>query len=554
MPLTDREAERVTRLKTSPDPSERNDAMGQFLWHFVDTNQVRKFQDVLPQTPQEMYPLLVRGAEAEKAMRLNRRNSSDGSSQRSSLDRNPWNTSTDVPGLRSRKGKTPGWLLRAEADQNFVISSILSLIKNRTLNHARPYERSETSILNQLEGFDFILVDAPPHEELSEDNAAYRRMLVNFALSSGDTPRYVPDGGKTSADLRRLPLDNFWEELTHDRFTIAQLAIEPNYSRNGKYIKGYYTVDPDTIYHSLAPWEDGYGAGVLRNPDLLYAQVINKQIYTAFKSNELYFSIANSRSALGAPGYGFSEVEMTHKLTVAILNILSMTNSQFDRNALPEGFVTLSGNLSQEALTYFRDDYLAFREDPGGSLGVPVVHFPDPQAKLGFTRIGKGPDDMQNQHYASLVIAGTCAPFGVDVQELNFSSHGGSNAGLSSGKDTKARMEDSRNRGWLPWMSKLERTMNDVMAPLLGTKWKFVWRGLTKLDPTALHEMFLLAATVDEVRATMGMKPLGGDSGNSLAKNPAISQLILANKGQGVSDKISKPAPKDKSFTDPFER
>jgi hypothetical protein len=273
----------------------------------------------------------------------------------------------------------------------------------------------------------------------------------------------------------------------------------------------------------------------VQDPKYVYTQVMNNEPVRWLDSNELAYFSVNKRPGLHYNHYGISEVESTHKLTVGILNVLTMTNAHFDRATLPEGMLVLSGFINNDALSLFRDEYVAYREDPGGGLGVPLLSFRDPQSKATWLPMHKNPKDLEHSQYASLLIALTCSQFGIDVVEINASAFGGQNAGLNSGKDTVARHDASRSRGWLPWMAQAARMFNRIYAPLFGRKWEFIWRGLEKYDAEWLGKLYTAVHGPDEVRqGFFGSPPLGGVIGIVPAQNPALAQMALNAARDGV--------------------
>lgn len=554
MPLTDREVEQAqATARLAILPAERTEAQGQVLEHFRDDGLARRFGEVLPQGVAQGQAW---SQAFERALRLNRGTVGQRPDAprrpggRETVDFDPFGRPAEVPGLRPRGTKFPGAVLREMGRQNPIASSCIAHYRNKTLAFADPVNRNHRAILNQEEGFDIVLRDRPLHQELSDDDKRERRAIIDFVLLSGDAPRFHEDPRATSAFLRRDPYDAYLARLVNDRFVEDAIAIELQRSRNGRRLRGYYRVDPDSVWHVTPEGDPGWQPGQIRNPRAVFAQAYNRQIVTELDANQLYYARSNPRLELGAGDYGMSEVESTFKLAVGMLNILTMTNAHFDRAALPEGFLVLSGYFNEEALTYLRDEYAAYRMDPGGGFGLPILSFRDPQAKASFLETSRGPKDLEHSLYANLLIALTCAQFGTDVQDINASPVGGNNAGLSSGKNHKEREEGSRGRGFRPWMKKVARIQNDILAPVLGEKWVFVLHGLERYDPAWLAEVYTATHTLDEIRSSFFDSPaLGGYVGGVPAQNPAVSQLALAaaKDGARLGGKLEKdvgtPAP-----------
>lgn len=530
MSLTDSEVQKAyfTSL-SSPDAKERAEAGALLGRHYVDEGAVRKMVEVLP-------PGVAAGqgwlSQIEKA-RVNQTalgiKSKSRPGMRDSFDGDPLDLNTAIPGTRSKRWRAPDEILRTVAESNPLIIAVLAHFTNRTLSHARPIEPGINAILNQPRGFDIVRRGQPVYQELSEDDEREKQHIVDFIANSGDLPRFDPEGGPTREDFGRDPFRNFLSKIVFDRFVLDAIAIELTKTRNRKRLSGIYVADGGRIYKTAhRDWPYGYARDI-EDEKARFVEVYQNKVVNTFRADELYYSYSNARSGMRYNGYGISEVEMTLRLTTGILNVIANANSMFDRNALPEGFLVLQGFVNDEALVSLSEQYQAYRMDPGGSFGLPVIAFRDQGAKADFLRIGKGPEDMEMQVYTNFNYATTSAVFGIDVVELNGSSFGGQNGGLNSGKDTKARLEESRDRGWYPWMGTAAEIINDIYSPILGEKWRFVWRGIDRADSDRMWELYQKVHGNDEARVGLfASEPVGGVVGNSLIDNPSISQMTAA--------------------------
>ena len=535
MSLTDTEVSKAWATSVaSPEAAERAEATGKLQLHFVDTGEVRDMMKVMPQGHAEAQNWI---AEAEKAI-VNRAafgiRNHPKPGDRTTLDSDPLEPNIEIPGLRSRRWRAPGVVLREMTEQSPLLQSIISNFNNRTLSHASAIQPGQNAVLNQPRGWDIVRLGKPAYEALTDDEVREKGTMIEFLENSGDLPRFNSGSSPTSEDLGRDPMRNFLSKITYDRFTLDAIAIELARTR-GQRLSGYYVVDGDRVFKTQHPdWPYGR-AHEVTDDKARFAEVYQRRIVNTFRANEMFYSFSNARAGLRYNGYGISEVEMSMRLTTGILNVITNSNSQFDRNAMPPGFLAMYGYLNEEALMTLQQQYNMWRLDPGGSFGLPLVAFREANAKLEYINMSKGPKDMEFQHYTNFLYAVTCAIFGVDVVEVNGSTFGGQNAGLNSGKDTKARMDDSRDRGFIPWMHTAQEVINAVMSPLFGSRWRFAWCGLVRGDEQRLWEAYQASHTTDEVRMGLfGSQPLGGMIGNVPLSNPAISQLVLAAAKSGV--------------------
>jgi len=539
--LTDTEFHNLWRARHLTAPQDERAEMDQRLWgHVYDPSRRREFELALPQGMEESAGLAHSLARVEKAVRQeNRVRRPEQGAKRQSIFDDPLISWANVQGVLPRMGRIPPQLLRSMARQNPIKQGILQIMTNRTLRHAQYVESGVQAMLEGYEGFDLFPTFKEAHVPLTEGERQEKLAIVNFILNSGHIARISVEDDITREDVRR---ESFEQTLAHQvkqRFILDARSIEMERTRNRRMLSGLYIVDGATM-HRTDPREWPYinSPEAKRNPHAAFVQVWRNQIVTSFGSNDFYYDYANPSDEIGQRGYGMSEVEMSIKLTTGILNVLTSNNAIFDRGALPPGILSINGLISNETLDDIRDEWDAYRLGAGGQWGMPVINLRDPQGKVNFLRTDGNPNEMVFREYVNFLAAIDCAVFGVDVTEVNVSTFGGSNASLSSGKDTQTRIDESKNRSFLPWMQRLETTYNEIVMPFYGNRWRFGWVGLQRQDPEALRKVYMQVATVDEVRQTIfRMRPVGGEAGGSLASNPAVSQMLIASsKEDGGGD------------------
>lgn len=526
MALTDTEVGKLldVRLSSGVPLGEHHEMQANYLNHFSSLEKAQQLVQYMPRNPVEVFD---QSRIIEKALRDQKR-------EKQASGRRTWETNLRyggglIQGIRGRSGM-PVWVLHEQARRNPLISSAHAQMRNFALRYTAEFKPHQASILSQREGFQIVLKGRPPHEALNKNDLAEREWMTQFLKYSGDAPRINP-GAKTMADYRRLSFDNMLETRIIDRYVSAQTATELNFSYRGKDLRGFYSVDAGTIYDVIPAGEPGGGRW---DPEYIYAQVVNNEIVKLLTANDLYLKKRNLSPQMGMNGYGIGEVEACQILTIGFLNVLTATNGYFDRNALPENLLALSGVVGDEALNAFREEYMAYRGDPGGAWGLPVLVMRDPAAKVQNIPMGKPVSDMGHQTYASLIMALVGSQYGMDVMSFNASMHGGSASNLGGGSSATARQDAMRGVGTLPLMRDLENDVNEMMSPLFGYKWEFQWTGLERLDPTWYGDVWKAAHDVDETRAIFGSKPKGGLVGQSLLANPAVSQQALVSAADGI--------------------
>jgi hypothetical protein len=536
--LTDKEAADLYRLRHEQDIplAEKAEMNASLHQHFIDPDQVSKFQQALPDGPKQSMALLEQVTKA--ITQSNRTQGAEkGLTRRSAFD-DPQMTFQIVPGVVPKTGKIPPEILRTMSAQDPIIEAILQIQKNRTLQHADFIKSGVQAMLEGRQGFDIVPTFKEAWEDLTPAEENERQQVADFLMNSGDAPRFTFDGSPNREDMKREHFEQNLAHLVNQRYVIDAISIEIERNRTGRKLKGLYVVDGGSIYRTdPRSWPLGVNEFALANPKAAYVQMYRNQIVTTLGSEDLYYDYANPRDAIGLRGYGFSETEMSIKLTTGILNVLTTNNAIFDRGAVPPGILYMMGQVNSDSLLAFQEEWDAHRLGAGGAHGLPAMVMNDPNAKLGFLRTDSNPSDMTFQSYVNFLAAIRCAIFGIDVTEINVSPFGGSNGGLNSGKDTQTRIDESKNRAFKPFLSRLERIFNEILGGAWNNRWRFTWVGVEREDPGVLRDTFMKVATVDEMRQTIfKMRPLTGIVGGSLASNPAVSQMTIAALGHGMAD------------------
>lgn len=544
--LTSAEYERIWNERLAAIPDERRDMDAQLQAHVQDQGETRRLSGYMPQGMGEAMEWYTRIAKAtELANRVGR---AEIGGERRALASDPTMTWTEVPGTLPRIGRVNPVLLRAMAVQDPLIQAILQNKKNRLFRHAKLVRDGIQAMIEGAEGFDVVPTFKPEHEALTEQEERERAALGSFILNSGDRERFTYDGGPNRDDLRRESMSQMLAHWVEQRYVLDAVATEIVRTRNRRRLSGLHVVDGATILATdPASWPYQDIPEAKANPDARYVQVWRGRIYTTFGSDDLYYSYANPRDALGMRGYGISETEMSIKLTTGILNVLTTNNALFDRNALPPGMMLLFGQIGSNQLSEWQAEWDAYRLGAGGQWGLPALNIRDPQGKVEYLRFDGAPNEMVFSSYVGFLGAVRCAIFGVDASEVNLSAFGGNNSNLSGGKGFDSRVEETRNRAFLPDLGRIEVMYNEILTPATSGRWRMRFVGAEKQDPKELRDIFRANASVNEVRRVLlKMPPLDGVEGESLSNNPALAQQKLVSISEGKLDANGNGVPDDK--------
>jgi|GEM_PF-6392625 len=537
MTLSDREFSTMMRDRWVAPAQERADMMAQLAGHVYDESSMRSYAELLPQGASEATDAIMRLQGVTKAIEMeNRVRREEKGLTRQALFDDPLYRWTEVPGTLPRLARVPPQMLRRMANDDPIIVSILQIMRNRALRFCKETRGGIQAMMEGAEGFDIVPTFKESWEALTPAEEQERASIVNFILNSGDVGRFTFGARPNREDLRREPMAGMMSHRVHQRYVLDAVAVELEKTRNKRRLSGLYVVDGATIARTDArEWPYGEIPEAIHNPTAAYVQIVRNQPFTTFGSEDLWYEYANPRDAIGLRGYGFSETEMSIKLTTGILNVLTTNNAIFDRGAVPPGILAILGQINQQQMLEFQQEWDRYRLGAGGQWGLPAINIRDPQGKLAYLRTDGNPSEMVFSAYINFLAAIRCATFGVDVQEVNVSAFGGSNSGLNSGKDTQTRIDESKNRAFFPFMDGALVMYNELLKAFWGGRWRMTFVGLIKEDAKSLRETFQRVATVDEVRMVMlKMPPIGGVVGTSLANNPAVSQMTLSALQHGM--------------------
>ena len=547
MAWTDTEIHNAWKTQRYAPPQERREMRQGLTQTFYDPSLTRKMADALPQgaaASQEFLQVV------EKAIRQNRREHTIRVDQsgggRKSMYVDPNRVWMDVAGLRPRRGQIPPQVLRQMRRDDPILLSIIQNLKNRAQAFAKPVAQGLAVMLRGVEGFDFRPKYKGDHEPLTPHEERLRRRFIDFLMNGGDAPRFTSDGSPNREDLERETLSQNFGLIIDQRYTFDGVPIELERTRDGRSLSGFYVLPGDTIHRiDAAQWSRMNNLVAQENPNAKFAQAIQDTIYTTYGSNDLYYDYVNAQDGLGMRGYGLSEVEMCARLTIGVMNVMTHTSSLFDRNAIPNSIMVLKGMINDSVLTEFGESWSGYRLGAGGDYMFPILNFRDPASSAELLNVQNQPQDMAFTQFLSFLGAIDCSVFGIDASEINLSAFGGNNAGLSSGKDTDVKLNDSRNRAFLPMMMRLEHLFNTILQPLIGDDWEFKFIGLAKMEIETMRELVEKSVTVNEARTgILGMAPMDDSLvGDSLLNNPGISQMKIAAVGNKVIDKDGNGIP-----------
>lgn len=436
-------------------------------------------------------------------------------------------------GTRSKPTPTPYETLRRMA-QIPAIAAVLNTRLNQVARFARR-PRFEGDM-----GFEIVLKD--PKAKMTD--AARKRALEieNFFLKTGAVPNRK----------RKDNFNTFLRKITRDTLTLDAMAWENVPNHKGQ-VAEIWAMDATTIeLVSVAPVSEAFEIPVyvpetrkgmkMGGADIAYIQRLQGQIVAEYSEDELAYAIRNPRTDLEYTDFGLSELEVLMEIVTGIVNGVRYNTSYFSHSHMPQGVLELVGKYEQTHLDGFKKHWQQLTSGASGKWSVPVMALSDGQG-FKFTPFKNSNRDMEFNEFLEFLFNIACAVYQIDPNEVGFKSWT-SNSGMTKSDNTEAKMEGSKDKGFVPLMNFLSDTFNSEVVDQIDPDFEFNWIGVDEEDEDMKLERQekLLASGVKTIRMVweendVDLDKVAEDNGGTLPKwidapaNPQLIQVYMAEAG-----------------------
>lgn len=343
---------------------------------------------------------------------------------------------------------------------------------------------------------------------------------------------------KNARARKRLKRDNFpgfMAKNIRDSLSMDAAPIETEMKKDRALgIDGFYSVDGATIRLCT---EAGY-----RGDDEIFAlQVVDGRVVTAYTYDQLTYEPRNPRSDVRLSGYGLAEPELLIRIVTGYLNALTYNLKGFDSNSIPKGLLHLSGDYGQEDLIQFKRYWNSMVKGINNAWALPVMVSKDQESKATFERFGVDFDEMMFSRWMTFLTSVVCSVYGMSPEELNMESFAANKSSLS-GSDTGEKLANSKDAGFIPFMSYYENEFSNFLISEFSDHFIFRWVGLEAEDEEQAFEVAKLTQTVNEMRAANGEEeyPIDEISGINFGDAP-VNPDMLAVWAQKVAPPPTPP-------------
>jgi hypothetical protein len=180
-------------------------------------------------------------------------------------------------------------------------------------------------------------------KQLSAQEQKKADAITDFILNCGD-----------GSDFEADTLDTFVSKLMGDSLELDQATAEIRRDRIGRPIS-YFATDGATYRRAI--FDENEQVELVNGKKPSYVQIYQSKIHNYFYAHELLFGIRNPSTDIRTFGYGKSELEDMIDLITNLLNADQYNGSFFKVGSMPQGILTYNGNINQNTLNQFRQEW-----------------------------------------------------------------------------------------------------------------------------------------------------------------------------------------------------
>lgn len=286
-----------------------------------------------------------------------------------------------------------------------------------------------------------------------------------------------------------------------DALTYDTIGLWTDMQNDGK-VKAYVQLPAGNL--RLAT-RDGY-----QNDPSKFAVAVDDggRVIQAFTRDELTFYTLNPRNDPDAYGYGLSLVEVAIRLVKGYQNAVDLNLSVFDRSAIANGILTISGgSVTQRQLDLLNRLLTNMKKGISKAWALPVIGLQgDSKIELiDLTNI-KGNEGYYKE-WINMLAGALCVLWRFPVKRLGYriAGHG---KDTEPSKDGTPEKQDQEDPGLAPLLMHFETLLNEYV---IWTRWPHLqlhFCGKSPAEDSRSYEFRTLAMSYAERRAEAGLPPL----------------------------------------------
>lgn len=406
-------------------------------------------------------------------------------------------------------------------------------------------------------------------EELEKRTRKKKLEIVEFLLHCGETDARPFESKKWTFDsyLRAIT----WDSLVYDQIATERVPKEAEMLNDRMNMHHFQPVDGSTIRYAspeLAKYKNadmGLTADILYPEDELkalnerdalelddqrladnqykFVQLIRGKIVRAFTEDELRVGMRNPTSDIYVNGYSISELEMLVALVTSHLQTEFYNRSYFHQGFSAKGILHIKANLNRAKLEELRRNWNHMVKGNRNSFQTPIMAGMD---EVEWIPLTQSHSEMEFTMWLNYLIRMICAIYQIDPSEIGYGIKDEGKGGGLSGDNTKEKLQNSKDKGFVPLMKFMQDYLNKNIVETLDPDYMLEWVGLTdESDMSRIarqKEEVQWKKTLNEVRAEDGLPPIKG--ADHLILNPVYFQWYstMSEEGQEFMAKQQEQA------------
>lgn len=270
---------------------------------------------------------------------------------------------------------------------------------------------------------------------------------------------------------------------------------------------------------------------LIKGHSISHVQVLDGRVVSEYYPWELCFGVRNPTTDIYKQGYGESELEILIKTVTSILNSDHYNSNFFRVGSNPRGLLRYSGNINQNSLSEFRENWNTMMTGVNNMHKVPIVN----ADKIDWITTHETNKDMEFTKYYEFLIKVSCAVYTIDPSEIGFPMSGSADSKPMFEGNNEARLKYSKDKGLKPLLKFYQKLINKWIVSRLDPRFEFEFVGVDSTDEDTeldrdIKEVTNLK-TIDEIRKKRGDEPLPDGKGNIILNSFYMQQQQAAMYG-----------------------
>lgn len=374
-----------------------------------------------------------------------------------------------------------------------IINSIISTRVDQVANFANPQEKPTD--------FGFIIEKKIGHDTRSKRDIEEIVKITEFMVNCG----------RDSAAWQGDDFDQFLRKITQDSLVLDQMTAEITRDRRGNL---YEFLATDAATHRLADNLDDaryfqrsqikQGQNLINGYAPKYVQIYNNTICAEYYPWELMFGIRRQTTDIYNAGYGISELEILINTITSMLYSDEYNKRVFSQGSVPKGFLRIKGQIGNNSLQQFKQQWLAQVSGVANSHRVPFIEGDE----VEWVNMQSNNRDMEYSKWQEYLIKVACAVYKIDPSEVGFHLGGGGDSKPMFESSRESYVKYSKDKGLRPLVAFIQSKLQRMIVEQLNPAFRIKLVGLDAQDPSQELELDIKKMAImgiGEIRESRGL-------------------------------------------------